>query len=177
MHFQVEKANEFRSFLFFAPSFLLRSTYLLPLGKRTTSPLFLNKTPSPFFHTLAYFFYPFSSWRGLGREEGCLVARRTWYPFPSPPFSGARSNHRLANALEESSIGAADKISYEAADRRRPIKMQPIWAESSRVESSHGKFYIHFDGWKGAKRKTCSRVNERGDRSGAGGKNFENRVS
>lgn len=67
-------------------------------------------TPS-LFHTRAYFFTPFH----LG-EEGCLVARHT----PSPPLSsGARSNHRLANALEESSIGAADKISYEAADRRR----------------------------------------------------------
>lgn len=176
MHFQVEKANEFRSFLFFAPSFLLRSTYLLPLRKRTTSPLFLNIPPSPSFsYPCLFFFTPFHLGEDWDERKVAwlLVERDT----PSPPFSGARSNHRLANALEESSIGAADKISYEAADRRRPIKMQPIWAESSRVESSHGKFYIHFDGWKGAKRKTCSRVNERGDRSGAGGKNFENRVS
>ena len=31
----------------------------------------------------------------------------------------ARSNHRLANALERSSIAAADKISYEAGSKMR----------------------------------------------------------
>lgn len=84
MHFQAEKANEFRSFLFFAPSFLLRSTYLLPLRKRTTSPLFLNIPPSSSFSYPCLFFLLLFILERIGTRGRLLGCSSNVIPPPLP---------------------------------------------------------------------------------------------
>lgn len=142
MHFQVEKANEFRSFLFFAPSFLLRSTYLLPLRKRTTSPLFLNIPPSPSFsYPCLFFFTPFHLGEDWDERKVAwlLVERDT----PSPPLPSQAREAIIGSQMHSRRVPSAPLIKSlmrlpieggrsKAADKNAADLSR---VESSRVES------------------------------------------
>lgn len=140
MHFQVEKANEFRSFLFFAPSFLLRSTYLLPLRKRTTSPLFLNIPPSSSFSYPCLFFLPLFILERIGTRGRLLGCSSNVI---SPPLPSRAREAIIGSQMHSRRVPSAPLIKSlmrlpieggrsKAADKNAADLSR---VESSRVES------------------------------------------
>lgn len=93
MHFQVEKARRSSRISLISLPLLCSRFSFDPLSHLLASSPSLKKdnlSPVPeynsfprLFHTLAYFFYPFSSWRGLGRGRllACLLVE---HDTPSP---------------------------------------------------------------------------------------------
>lgn len=151
MHFQVEKARHLLPSLTNFPHFPLLCSrfsfdplfHLLAfspsLVKKTTSSS-PNMTPS-LFHTRAYFFYPFSSWRG--RLLGC-----SWYPLPSPRAREAIIGSQMHSRRVPSAplIKSLMRLPIEGGDKNAVA--EPSRAEPSRVESSRvmGNFIrFHFD--------------------------------
>lgn len=183
MHFQVEKARHllpsltnFAHFPLLCSRFsfdpLLHLLAFSPsLVKKTTSSS-PNMTPS-LFHTRAYFFYPFSSWRG--RLLGC-----SWYLLPSPRAREAIIGSQMHSRRVPSAplIKSLMRLPIEGGDKNAVA--EPSRAEPSRVESSYGKFYTVPFRWIGVKRKTIRGLTNGWNaaiEAGNRGKNRENRVS
>lgn len=151
MHFQVEKARHllpsltnFAHFPLLCSRFsfdpLLHLLAFSPsLVKKTTSSS-PNMTPS-LFHTRAYFFYPFSFWRG--RLLGC-----SWYPLPSPRAREAIIGSQMHSRRVPSAplIKSLMRLPIEGGDKNavaEPSRAEPSRAESSRVMGNFIRF--HFD--------------------------------